>query len=189
MSSPEHPHRERERNERSRLQHAAEHTRPHRRVPLLTYLVVLFAAAFLLLLLSYFMQQRANQSTIDGLTTSSNSALQSLNNIIDQRDSLQEQVAALTEQIQQLERESQQLRFDLAQADQNQANQGSQLEAMDWFWRIQRETSRGQYNSARRLVEAFEATGLPASLPTTHPADAEGRSPAEQYQAILDLLN
>ena len=39
-----------DKQERSRLQHEAEHERPHKRSSVLLYLVILFAAAFLLLL-------------------------------------------------------------------------------------------------------------------------------------------
>ena len=56
-----------DKQERSRLQHEAEHERPHKRSSVLLYLVILFAAAFLLLLMSYFMQQRANQEAMDKL--------------------------------------------------------------------------------------------------------------------------
>ena len=63
-----------DKQERSRLQHEAEHERPHKRSSVLLYLVILFAAAFLLLLMSYFMQQRANQEAMDKLEQTSDSA-------------------------------------------------------------------------------------------------------------------
>lgn len=66
-----------DKQERSRLQHEAEHERPHKRSSVLLYLVILFAAAFLLLLMSYFMQQRANQEAMDKLEQTSDSATQS----------------------------------------------------------------------------------------------------------------
>ena len=106
---------EKQEHESGGLQHAAEHERPHKRLSVMNYLTILFAAAFLL-------------------------------------------------------------------------DQAHAAEAMDWFWRIQRELSRGRYGSARSLVEAFQATGLEDCLPTDHPADPEGPSPAEQYQEILAVL-
>ena len=45
------------------------------------YITVLFAAAFLLLLMTYMMQQRLNKAEIDDLQESSNSTLQTLDNI------------------------------------------------------------------------------------------------------------
>ena len=50
-----------DKEEQVSLQHAAEHEKPHKKLSVMTYLVILIVAAFLLLLLSYFMQQRANQ--------------------------------------------------------------------------------------------------------------------------------
>ena len=188
MSHPENDRRERDRRERSRLQHEAEHARPHKKVSVMGYLAILFAAAFLLLLLSYFMQQRVNREAIDGLTDSSISAMQSLDNLISQKDSLEEEVADLKQRLTQLEQENNSLQSTIEHAGDLQTGLDRQLEAMDWFWRIQREASRGQYGAARKLIEAFEATGLPSSLPTTNPADPDGRTPAEQYRAVVDLL-
>ena len=45
-----------DKEEQVSLQHAAEHEKPHKKLSVMTYLVILIAAAFLLLLLSYFMQ-------------------------------------------------------------------------------------------------------------------------------------
>ena len=77
-----------DKQERSRLQHEAEHERPHKRSSVLLYLVILFAAAFLLLLMSYFMQQRANQEAMDKLEQTSDSATQSLENILQENETL-----------------------------------------------------------------------------------------------------
>ena len=65
----------REEQEMQHLQHEAEHARPHKKVSVMGYLAILFAAAFLLLLLSYFMQQRANQQAISGLEATSSNAV------------------------------------------------------------------------------------------------------------------
>ena len=69
---------ETEKQERGRLQHAAEHERPNKRNSVLFYLVILFAAAFVLLLMSFLMQQRANQAALDDLQQTSDSTVQSL---------------------------------------------------------------------------------------------------------------
>ena len=71
---------ETEKQERGRLQHAAEHERPNKRNSVLFYLVILFAAAFVLLLMSFLMQQRANQAALDDLQQTSDSTVQSLEN-------------------------------------------------------------------------------------------------------------
>ena len=161
---------EKQEHESGGLQHAAEHERPHKRLSVMNYLTILFAAAFLLLLLSYLMQQRTNSETIEGLKQS-----------VSAMALLEEQVAHLEGQVSALQNET----AALQSAAEEQAHAA---EAMDWFWRIQRELSRGRYGSARSLVEAFQATGLEDCLPTDHPADPEGPSPAEQYQEILAVL-
>ena len=86
---------ERDPHQGGALQHDAEHERPHKKNSVLFYLMILFAAAFLLLLLSYFMQQRANQEALDDLEQTSNSAVESLENLIAERDALKLQVSAL----------------------------------------------------------------------------------------------
>ena len=50
--------------------------------------------------MSYFMQQRSNQEAMDNLQATSDSAVQTLENILTQRDELQQQVADLHRAIQ-----------------------------------------------------------------------------------------
>lgn len=155
----------------------------HSRRSVFQYLAILFAAAFLLLLLTYVMQQRVEraQDQIDDLQESSNSALQTLENIIAQRDQLKEENEALDEELQQAWQ-------DIQQAQTQAEEQERALQAMDWFWRIQRQFSRGYTNAARELAEAFEASGLAEDLPDTAYAEPDGPSPAQQYQELHDLL-
>ena len=175
---------EKQEHESGGLQHAAEHERPHKRLSVMNYLTILFAAAFLLLLLSYLMQQRTNSETIEGLKQSV-SAMQSIDSLQKEKEGLESQVALLEEQVAHLEGQVSALQNETAALQSTAEDQAHAAEAMDWFWRIQRELSRGRYGSARSLVEAFQATGLEDCLPTDPPADPEGPSPAEQYQEIL----
>lgn len=169
------------------LQHAAEHEKAHKKPSVLTYLVILFAAAFLLMAWSYFMQQRASNETIEGLKESV-SAMQSVDMLQQANAALEKRVEELTAQAAELQRQSEALEGENAALQAQTERQAQSAQAMDWFWRIQREVSRGRYSSARTLVERFQASGLDAALPTDHPADADGPSPAEQYQEILDML-
>lgn len=93
MSDPnQHP------NHDPALQHAAEHASPGRRSPVLLYLVILFAIAFLLMLMAYFMQQRTNEQTQNDLneqTQSYQSAVATLDSILAENEELKEQVEAL----------------------------------------------------------------------------------------------
>ena len=93
---------EKQEHESGGLQHAAEHERPHKRLSVMNYLTILFAAAFLLLLLSYLMQQRTNSETIEGLKQSV-SAMQSIDSLQKEKEGLESQVALLEEQVAHLE--------------------------------------------------------------------------------------
>lgn len=179
--------RERRSRERSHLQHEAEHSRPRKKGTAVSYLAILFGAAFLLLLLSYFMQQRANEQTISGLQDSVNS-FQSVETLVDTNKRLSEENKELKEQVDALTDQTDTLQKDVAAAQKAAAGQEKQLQAMDWFWRIQRSFSKGSKNDAKKLVEQFEATGLPSHLPTTGNAVTDGPSPAEQYDALLSAL-
>ena len=186
----------REEQEVQHLQHEAEHARPHKKVSVMGYLTILFAAAFLLLLLSYFMQQRANEQAISGLEATSSNAFDSINNLIAEKDRLTEQVEDLKGQVEDLQEELADTQGQLtgAQSDADtaqaaQADARKALEAMDWFWRIQRQFSRGYYTDAANIMAEFEASGLPQYLPQEALTGREGDpSPAQQYQDIKDVL-
>lgn len=170
------------------LQHDAEHAKPHKKVSIMGYLAILFAAAFLLLLLSYFMQQRSSQEAISGLSNSV-SAMQSVEKIIENNEELQGQVKDLNEELGQLKDQVNALRQSNQSLETSSEMQGKQLTAMDWLWRIQRAYSRGSKSDARTLVDAFEASGFSGYLPNTSASGIDGPSPAEQYDALLDALN
>lgn len=155
----------------------------HSRRSVLQYLAILFAAAFLLLLLTYVMQQRIEraQDQIDDLQASSDSALQTLENIIAERDKLKEENQTLNEELEQAWQ-------DVQESQSQIDSQERALQAMDWFWRIQRQFSRGYTSAARELAEAFEASGLVDDLPDVSVAEPDGPSPAQQYQELYDLL-
>ena len=158
-----------DKQERSRLQHEAEHERPHKRSSVLLYLVILFAAAFLLLLMSYFMQQRANQEAMDKLEQTSDSATQSLENILQENEeSASDDEAALV-----------------------------QLEALCYLNQIRALYNDGRYSDARDAAAAAEAAlagegGMEGVLGTV--ADGltgqqrQDYNPLEAYQSLMEWL-
>lgn len=175
--SPERPH----------LQHEAEHSRPKKKVSVVGYLAILFAASFLLLLLSYFMQHRSSEETINDLTNSMNN-LQSLGNLVDQNKALLEKNQTLQDQLTEAQNALKDAQSELKEQEETQAEAKRQLASMDWLWRIQRAYSRGNKTEAKTLVQSFEASGLPSSLPQAPLAQSEGPSPAEQYTALLTAI-
>lgn len=157
---------------------APKKERPH----LLSYLVILFSAAFLLLVMSYFMQQRhSDQQVIDGLQQNNMSAMKTTQNAIERNRVLMEENEALKDQLAALEEQSQSL-------EAQGVEQKNTILALDWLWRIEREYFRGRYSSARALIEDFEEAGLEAYLPDEALVDPDYRTPAQQYKSIYNLL-
>lgn len=175
------------RHDRTPLQHEAEHSRPKKKVSVVSYLAILFAAAFLLLLLSYLMQQRSNEATISGLKDSVTS-IQSVETLMDtnqrlakENEALEDELNTLTQQLDDLQANKSTVEATLQEATQ-------QLQAMDWFWRIQRAYSKGSRSEAKKLVAQFESNDLPRHLPNWSTAVPDGPSPADQYHALLVAL-
>lgn len=181
------PHSE---NNDSPLQHEAEHARPGKKNAVLFYLVILFAAAFLLLLLSYFMQQRTNQERVDHLQQTSNSAVQTLDNMLKENDELKLRSAELEEQLEEAQRELeglQTLTHNLTVREE------SLTRAMDLFWQIDEAYVRGRYSLCLTLIAQMEDTtqgsALKESLPRESTTDNGRFSPADRYQEICDALS
>lgn len=156
---------------------SAKKERPH----LLSYLVVLFSAAFLLLVMSYFMQQRrSDQQVIDGLQQSL-SAMQTTQNAIERNRELLGENNALKERLSALEEQAK-------TAAAQQVEQQKAILALDYLWRIEREYFQGRYSSARALIREFEQAGLEEHLPEEPISDPDYRSPTQQYKSIYNLL-
>lgn len=166
------------------LQQEADRTRPHKKMSVLGYITILFAAAFLLLLMSYLMQQRNNEEVISGLKESA-SAMQSIENLQDEKKDLTQQVQQLQQQL-----------SDKTQAQEDAQKSSEKLEqqlnAMDWLREIESLYAKKYFKSARTMIAAFEDTGLPAYLPDTPLHSYNGSdvlSPLEQYQKIVEALD
>ncbi len=167
-------------NEPHNLQHQAEHTSPGRRVNVISYLVILFLVAFLLLGFAYLQQQRINEETT-GALKQSNSAVESIQDLMDDNKELRQQVETLKDQINEL---------DAARREQNLNLErlNDETTAMQWFWQIDDYYVRGAYRTARSLIQEFEATGLKDALPQKNTTGTERFSPAARYQEIYDAL-
>lgn len=162
------------------IQHQAEHARS-RRPNVLSYLAILFAVAFLLLLLAYFQQQRMNSETNDALKQSV-SAVGAIENMMSDNDALRQEVELLKNDYLELK--------DLYLSESKAHGEfEARAIALDYLWRIQRYWDRGNREEALTLVEQLEQSGYAAALPTANPSNAEGPSPMEQYNALLDALD
>lgn len=137
------------------LQHAAEHEKPAKRNPVLFYLMILFAVAFLLLLMSFLMQHRANQEAMNNLQETSNSAVESLENKLKENDQLKEQVAQLEEENQQL---TDQLDSAAAQAQAEQEKLEQIVQALADLNTLRGLYNQGRYSDARDFLAHQELT-------------------------------
>ncbi len=173
------------------LQHEAEHTKPPKKVSVVGYLTILFAAAFLLLLLALLMQERAaDQAPAD--QTDSLSSVQSVEAILANNQTLQEQNQELREQTQALEKENQDLERQIGELEEASSDLSVQLQrtaaAMDYFWQLDEAYVLQRYQRCRTLIQAVEEQGLTDALPTESVTDNGRFSPAGRYQEIYDAL-
>ncbi len=180
--TPEH-----EREEESfSLQHAAEHERPKKQQSVLVYLVILFAAAFLLMALSYLMQRRSSDATIEDLRESV-TAMQSVGDIQTQNETLRQQVADLEAQLEEAQRELDGMRDTL---NTMTVREERLTQAMDLFWQIDEAYVRGRWTLCRELIGRMEdvsaGSALKEYLPRESTTDNDRFSPTDRYQEIYD---
>lgn len=178
------------------LQHEAEHTRSNKRNSALTYLVILFAAAFLLLLLSYFMQQRTNQEKYNNLQQTSKSAVQSLDNVLEENADLKAENTELEQQITALQDQ-------LKRAQQDTKNEKSQLEtlqgeqaALSTLNHIRALYNQGRYRDARAYLTQQEsaAPGATEHYLASYTAKQSTEElgvyhPLKAYRQLVEWLN
>lgn len=176
-----------EKQERGRLQHAAEHEKPNKRNPVLFYLMILFAAAFLLLLMSFLMQRRANQEAITNLQETSNSATQSLENTVQQNEELTKQVEDLEKAAADNQNTIRDQEKELKDLEGQVDDLTKSTQALDWFWQINEAYSRGRYAQARSLIQEM-GEELPNYLPKESVTDNGRYSPYDRYQEIYEAL-
>ena len=170
------------------LQHDAEHERPPRnkQQSVLIYLVILFAAAFLLMAMSYLMQRRSSDATIEDLRESV-TAMQSVGDIQTQNETLRQQVADLEAQLEEAQRELDGMRDTL---NTMTVREERLTQAMDLFWQIDEAYVRGRWTLCRELIGRMEdvsaGSTLKEYLPRESTTDNDRFSPADRYQEIYD---
>lgn len=159
-----------EKSERSRSRSS------QRSSPVTTYLMIMFLVAFLLLLYAYLLQQRSNQAAIDNLQQTSSSAVQS---------------------IQQLLEENEQLKTDLAEAqsDRDQAVSAAQAEleqqtlattALSRLNHLRGLVNKGRASDARAFLAQLGETGVEETVTAlTTLSDAL----SEEERAVYDPLS
>ena len=160
-----------------------------------SYISIMFLAAFALLGMSLAMERRQhaeNQQNLDNLNQSltglkdSVSAMQSVQHLYEENAALKEQISDLEEQLQAIKTQQEtavtQLTVDAERTSK----------AMDYFWQINEAYVRNRWSTARVLINAMEdnAQGfaLKDYLPKESATDNGRFSPADRYQEIYDRL-
>lgn len=162
-------------------------SRQARRSPVLGYLVILFAVAFLLLLWAYFQQQRANAESTDALKQGV-SAVESIQNLIDENAALREENQALKDQIGALEETARNAQETISAAEAYAEGQEAAVKAMDYFWQINEAYVRQRYSLCRQLIQELQDAGLDGALPTVKATDNDRYSPLARYNEIYNAL-
>ena len=164
-TSPEQQPRQR-RQDRRRRQSA----------PVTVYLMILFIAAFLLLLFAYFQQQRANEAALDNLQQTSNSAVQSIQQLMDENRTLKEQL----EEIQSTQE------TEMAAAQALLAKQRAQVLALSRLNQLRALYNQGKYAAARTFLNDLGETGIQETVSTLEQISADM---SEEERTIYDPLS
>lgn len=151
--------------------------------PVILYVTILFAAAFILMLVSFFMQQRSHTAIIEKNNVS-------ITELQQNNQELQLQVGDLQEQ---LDKAKAQLE-EIQKGNSTESNQGDtatlqkQRDAMDYLRELQRRYTAKDFASVRSLLAEFQQKGLANYLPKTTEIQ-NVMSPAEKYQEIVNAVS
>lgn len=173
--------------EKQNLQRQADRVKPGSKRSVLTYMTILFVAAFFMLLLAYFMQQRNAEETIDGLK-SSMSAMQTAQEVYEENAALKEQLNSLEDELQAAQNQIGALEQENSLLQQEKDDLTLTGQAMDWFWQINEAYVRGRKTLCRQLIESLNSAGLADYLPRQSITDNERFSPYDRYQEIYEAL-
>lgn len=160
-----------------------------------SYISIMFLAAFALLGMSLAMERRQhaeNQQNLDNLNQSltglkdSVSAMQSVQQLYEENANLKNQISDLEEQLESIKTQQDtavtQLTVDMERTSK----------AMDYFWQINEAYVRNRWSTARVLIKVMEdnAEGfaLKDYLPKESTTDNGRFSPADRYQEIYDRV-
>lgn len=163
-------------------------TEKERQKRVYTYIAVLFSAAFLLILWSFLSTHRMNQELTDQLKGSEDRAQTALEENID----LANEVESLEAQVASLEKRLERAETALDAAEEVSEKQEAIITALDHLRGIEGAFEAYHYETARKLVLAFEESGLVASLPDyplhTDSGGNDAESPRVTYERIAAKL-
>lgn len=141
------------------------------------YILLLFGAAMLLMCLSSLIHQRNNTEAL-GKLQSSVSVMQEVQN-------LQNKIIDLQEARQALESQLKEARAEQEEASGRAEAEHRRAEALRRLYLIQMQYQEGRYRACQASIEAFEAEGLPDSLPAESPGNGV-ISPLDCYRQLQE---
>lgn len=142
--------------------------------PVLLYLIILFAIAFVLILFSFVMHQRSNAEVLKELQSQVDT-LQQLQEVEEKYNAATEENEALRQQVAELIDQSSQAAQD-AQARQ----------ALELVWKLEKLYDAGEHEACAAVIEALKADDLYLSLPATA---AEGDVTCESPRAAFTRID
>ena len=148
------------------------------------YIAVLFAAAFVLMGMSYIMERRQNAQEVDTLKKQSTSAMQSVENLIQENEQLKRQVEELTQQLNETKANHLLTQEELTHTQSDAANTAA---ALDWFWQIDEAYVKNKWSLCRKLIQTMPE-GLADYLPQESVTDNGRFSPADRYAEIRQTV-
>lgn len=151
--------------------------------PVILYVTILFAAAFLLLLVSFLMQQRDHAAVLQENNLSITQLQQNNQDLQLQVDDLQKQLDDANTQVKDLQNGT-----STQSGQEDVTTLEKQLNAMDYLRELQRRYTAKDYAAVRTLLTEFNKKGLAAYLPKTTEIQ-NVMTPAEKYQEIVSAVS
>lgn len=155
--------------------------------PVITYILILFIAAFLLMALSFAMHQRSNQQAMGELESSFTATIKDM-----QAD--QDRLLALQDKLSDTENQLQNTQEQLNEAEAALTDADARFAAQQQLYCLQQEYASGDYAGCKTIIEQMEESGAVDLLSPTPLSTDSGSvtAPFVRFQqlkaAVLDKL-
>ncbi|WP_409967105.1 hypothetical protein RFF05_10805 [Bengtsoniella intestinalis] len=161
-----------------------QNQKPHNTRPVVTYILILFTAAFFIMAFSLLANQRSNDQTLDELRQSI-SSLEEGQTAQGHVLTLQEELDLLQEQVFNLTKEVETLNTTNAEQIEEYELLSKQYNCLSLFFQLEMTFQSGDYTACLSTMQDMDDNGLIDLLPTTGTP-----SPAQRFEEIkLAVLN
>ncbi len=158
--------------------------KPHNTRPVVTYILILFTAAFFIMAFSLLATQRSNDQTLDELRQSI-SSLEEGQTAQGHVLTLQEELDLLQEEVFNLTKEIETLTTSNTEQTEEYEALSKQYDCLYLFFQLEMNFQAGDYTACLNTMQDMDDDGLIDLLPTTGTP-----SPAQRFEEIkLAVLN